>query len=178
MGLDQTLYRTTKKCYEAKLACAKLAEEYTRRIEEASSSDRWKGFMDGLPRDDFGHYDFDKFSKEQRKEVGNYRRMLRKTARDVGIELDKYRRPWFNPKAYGLTDEELDKPVAEWRNNWRLHNLIVQNILENKENDNLTPIYLTKEDCEKIVSAGFIEGFKDLIRLWDDDHKAFYWAWY
>ena len=178
MGLDQTLFRTTRKCREAKEAFAKLKAEYYRRVEELAASDRWRPFMESLPKDRFGGFDPGRCSPEQRRRVGVWRRELRRIAKAVGIGLDEHRRPRMDAKAYGLGDEDLDEPIWDWRKNWDLHMFIRENFLGEGEGDNLAAVYLTREDCERIVAAGFPEGFREALDRWDDGHEVFYWAWY
>ena len=178
MGLDQTLFRTTKKCKEAKIAWQKLELEYLAEVKELDATEKWKTLFETLPRNKYGYLDPKMTTSEQRKQIGVYRRTLRKIAKEVGIELTKNYRPWFNPSSYGLKEEELDEPIADWRKDWPLHKFIVDNFLEDKKNDNLVSIYLTKEDCEKIVAAGFVGGFQDALDRLDDEHEVFYWAWY
>ena len=178
MGLDQTLFRTTKKCKEAKIAWQKLEIEYLAKVKELDATEKWQTLFEILPRNQYGYLDQKKITPEQRKQIGVYRRTLRNIAKKCGIELNKNYRPRLNPSAYGLKDSELDEPIAEWRKNWTLHKYIVENFLEDKTKDNLIPIYLSKEDCEKIVSAGFGYGFQEALDRWDDEHTVFYWAWY
>ena len=178
MGLDQTLFRTTKKCKEAKIAWQKLELEYLAKVKELDATEKWQTLFEILPRNQYGYLDQKKITPDQRKQIGVYRRTLRKIAKEVGIELNKNYRPWFNPSSYGLKEEELDEPIADWRKDWSLHKFIVDNFLEDKENDNLVPIYLTKEACEKIVAAGYVGGFQEALRRWDDEHEVFYWPWY
>lgn len=178
MGMDQSLFRTTKKCHAAKIAFSKLRAEYEKKVAESYNSEAWKPFIESLPRDEFGHFANARFSAEQRKRVGVWRRGLHRIAKKAGIKLDKNRRPYLDRETYGLTDADMDDEIADWRKNWPLHKFIVENFLEDKENDNLIPIYLSKEECEKIVAAGFIEGFQEALRRWDEEHEVFYWAWY
>lgn len=178
MGLDQSLYRTTKKCHAAKIAFIKKRAEYNKRIDEVFNSDKWKPFMESLPRDKSGYFDTDKFTAEQRKMVGVWRRGLHRIAKEVGVKLNAQRNPYMDNETYGLTDADLDVEIAYWRKNWELHKFIVDNFLENKEEDNLVAVYLTKEDCQKIVDAGFGGGFQEAIDKWDDEHEVFYWPWY
>ena len=178
MGLDKVLYRTTKKCHAAKIAFSKLRAEYAKKVEELYTSKAWKPFIESLPRDEFGHFANDKFSAEQRKRVGVWCRGLHRIAKKVGIKLDKDRQTYLDKETYGLKDEDYDEEIYDWRKNWSLHTFIRDNFLEDKENDNLIPIYLSKEDCEKIVVAGFIEGFQEALDKWDEEHEVFYWAWY
>ena len=74
MGMDQSLFRTTKKCHAAKIAFCKLRAEYDKKVEEVYNSEAWKPFIESLPRDEFGHFANNKFSAEQRKRVGVWRR--------------------------------------------------------------------------------------------------------
>ena len=178
MGLDQSLYRTTKKCHVAKIAFGKLRAEYDKKVEELYNSEAWKPFMESLPRNEFGYYANDKFSAEQRKRVGVWLRGLHRIAKKVGIKLDKNRRPYLDNETYGLKDEDRDEEIYYWRKNYSLHKFIRDNFLEDKENDNLVSIYLSKDDCEKIVAAGFIGGFQEALDRWDDEHEIFYWPWY
>lgn len=178
MGLDQYLYRTTKKCHAAKIAFEKLRAEYNKKVEELYNSEAWKPFIESLPRDEFGHFAKDKFSAEQRKRVGVLRRGLHRIAKTVGIKLDKDRRPYLDNETYGLKDEDYDEEIYYWRKNYSLHIFIRDNFLEDKENDNLVAVYLSKEDCEKMVAAGCVEGFQDALDRWDNEHEVFYWAWY
>ena len=178
MGLDQTLFRTTKKCKAAKIAFGKLQEEFYNREKELLSSANWKPFIDSLPKNNFGQLDFGRFTSSQRKRLGIWRRNLHRIAKKIGIKLNEHRRPYMELSEYGLTEADLDEPIAEWRKDWPLHKFIVDNFLEDKENDNLVPIYLSKVDCEKIVAAGFVGGFQDALDRWDDEHEVFYWAWY
>ena len=178
MGMDQSLFRTTKKCHAAKIAFSKLRSEYNKKVEELYNSEAWKPFVESLPRDEFGHFENDKFSAEQRKRVGVWRRGLHRIAKEVGIKLDKNRRPYLDKETYGLKDEDYDEEIYYWRKNYFLHTFIRDNFLEDKEHDNLVEVYLSKDDCEKIVAAGFIGGFQDALDRWDDEHEVFYWPWY
>ena len=175
MGLDQRLYLTTKVLHEVKIAFQKKANEYSRRALELEATEKWKNFVASLPINRFGIIDTENFSKEEKKKIGVFKRHLRKIAKDIGIELTRCYRPKFT---CNLTDDKMDECIGEWRKNWELHKFIVDNFLENKKHDNLVDIYLTKEDCEKIVSAGFVGGFQNALDRLDDEHEVFYWAWY
>ena len=175
MGLDQRLFRTTKVLHEVKIAFQKKANEYSRRVSELESTEKWKDFLSSLPINRFGVIDPKYLSKEEKKKIGVLKRLLRKIAKDIGIELNRCYRPKFT---CNLTEDKLDECICDWRKCWRLHKFIVDNFLEDKEHDNLVDIYLSKEDCEKIVAAGFVGGFQNVLERWDDDHEVYYWAWY
>ena len=157
------MYRTTKKCHEAKIAYKKLRAEFFSKAKELEATSKWKTFIDGLPRNQSRYLEYKSFSPGQRKMTGIYKRALRKIAKEVGVDLNEHYMPQFNPEDWFLNEEDLDEQIMDWWNEQNLHRFIVDNFLEDKENDNLRPIYLSKEDFQKLVDAGYISGFQEAI---------------
>ena len=177
MGLDGYLYRTSKKRIEAQEQFGEIRKEYSKDIETLVSKPKWRSLMDSLPKDEFGHYDWKSYTKEQKIGMRNLRRAARRVAKKHGLCLDRALRPIFDLDKYGLTSDDDIEEIGYWRKNWDLHNYIIDNFGD-KEHDNLCEIYFSKVALEKIVNDGHVGGFANALERWDDDHVVYYWPWY
>ena len=179
MGLDQYLYRTSKRRVEATKKFNEIRKAYSADIDILMQKPKWKELFDSLPKNQFGHYDLDAFTPEQKKGCRNAQRAARRVAKKHGLVLDKGCRPIFNIEDFGLNyDDDGLEGIGYWRKNWHLHNYIIDNFWPDKDNDNLVEVYLTRNDLEKIVSDGYLGAFEDALRRWDDDYVVFYHPWY
>lgn len=179
MGLDQNLYRTTKKRKAAFERFDELCKEYGLCRIEMDNEDRWKDLFNGLPQnDEKTMYLAEKFTEEQKKALELYKEEVKKVAEKVGVRISEELIPQFIPSDFGLTEEDEDEELMYWRKNWELHNFIVQNF-GNPEDDNLVRIWLDKDAIDKIIEAGFdVDVFKRAKMGIDEDHVLYYWPWY
>jgi hypothetical protein len=180
MGLDQYIYRTTKKRWKAHLEFEKVCKEYDSLVEKLSSEKKWNDFTISLPKKENGGYDWDKFTDEQKKGISRYKRECRKIAKGLDMKLDDQLGPKFEDKKYGLNSrDDLVEEVMYWRKEWGLHKYIVDNFWKDKENDNLVNIPLRRKDIKKMI-ADRVEPdtFKAILKMLDKDHVVWYWPWY
>ena len=180
MGLDQYIYRTTKKRWKAHLEFEKLHKKYNGLVVKLESDTEWKKFLDSLPKKENGTYDFDKFTSEHKKGISRYKRECRDIEKKLGIKVNKELKPKFEDREYGLGKKS--DPVEEvmyWRKNYYLHKYIVDNFWKDKENDNLVNIPLRRKDIKKMI-ADRVEPdtFKAILKMLDKDHVVWYWPWY
>ena len=180
MGLDQYIYRTTKKRWNAHLDFDKLCKKYYSSVKKLEDRTGLQEFLNSLPRDEKFTLDKKRFSREQSRKISWYKRTFRSIAKDLGLKLDKNLAPKFESGKYGVTDKR--DPVEEvmyWRKEWGLHNYIVANFWKDKENDNLVEIPLRRKDIRKMISDRmFPETFEELLKGLDKDHVLYYWPWY
>lgn len=184
MGLDQYIYRTTKKRWKAHLEFKKLSEKYFGLVSKMEADIEWKKFLESLPRRENprydSDYDFDKFTKEHKNFISRYKKECRNIAKSIGMKVDKQLGPKFEDRKYGLSKEE--DPVDEimyWRKNWDLHKYIIDNFWPDKEHDNLVDIPLTRKDIKKMIKDGMEVGtFREILKELDKDHVVYYWPWY
>ena len=179
MGLDGHLYRTSKRRVEASNKFGEIRKTYSKDIEALVGKPKWKELMDSLPKNEFGYFDWESYTDEQKKGVRYLRRATRRVAKKHGLALDKDLRPIFNIEDFGLNhkDDSVDE-IGYWRKNWELHQYIIDNFWHDKDNDNLVDVFLTKSDLEKIVSDGWGDEFDDALKHWNDDYVVFYHPWY
>lgn len=178
MGLDGHLYRTSKRRVEASKKFGEIRKAYSKDIEALVGKPKWKSLMDSLPKNEFGHYDWGSYTKEQKVRMGNLRRAVHRVAKKHGLSLGQDLRPIFDGEQFGLDETDLLMELAYFDRDWDLHNYIIDNFWKDKEHDNLVEVYLTKDDVKKIVAAGYKEGFVEALSCWDDDHVVFYYPWY
>lgn len=180
MGLDQYIYRTTKKRWKAHLEFEELRKKYNGLVKKLESEKKWNDFIISLPKKEYGGYAFDNFTDEQKNGVSRYRRECRKIAKRLGLKVDKGLCPKFEDEKYGLSQE--NDPVEEimyWRKNWDLHKYIVENFWDDEEHDNLVNIPLRKCDIKKMINDHVeVETFKAIMKKLDKDHVIYYWPWY
>lgn len=179
MGLDGYLYRTSKRRVEAAKKFDEIRKAYSADIDVLLQKPRWKELFDSLPKNQFGRYDFDAFTPEQKKGCRNARRAARRVAKKHGLVLDKGCRPIFDIEDFGLNydDDDLEE-IGYWRKDWDLHNYLIKHFGD-PTNDNLVEVYLTKDNLKKIVADGYDDGtFSHALRCWNDDCVVFYHPWY
>jgi len=174
MGLDQTIYRTTKKRlyavqdYESKVEL--LHEWFDKFLAESA---------DTLPKDENGFYYEDKFTKEQAELFKNLRVKLSDKAKELGISVTKENTIFLDSSRYGLGEDDTFVSIANFSNEWLLHKFIVENFWSKDKRDNLIEIPLSKEALEKLIEAGFApETFRYCLSVLDDNHVIYYWPWY
>ena len=174
MGLDQTIYRTTKnrlaavQDYDSKV---KLLHEWFDKSYAESA--------DTLPKDENGFYDEGKFTKEQAELFKNLREKLGEKAKELGISVTKENTVFFDSDRYGLGEDDKLVSIADFRNEWPLHKFIVENFWDSSKRDNIVEIPLSKVALEKLIEAGFApETFRYCISVLDDNHVIYYWPWY
>ena len=183
MGLDQYLYRTTKETFNRRKEYRENVAKYESAVAEALNAEegKWGPFFDSLPKDEFGVYDFDKFTPEQERRRQEYASMVRQTkikfAKKFGLVLnDDSEFPDV------LQDDNLEtaEELYYWRKNWDLHNYIVEHFWNNdQEHDNCVDIPLGKEQLRELVKAGFDpDVFTQAYESLDDDHVVYYHPWY
>jgi hypothetical protein len=182
MGLDQYIYRTTKKRWNAHLEFEKLCKKYFGLVKKLEDEMEWEKFLGSLPKKENprydSDYDFEKFTRKQNGVISRYKRECRKIAKSLDLKLDGG--PKFQDKKYGLNskDDSVEE-VMYWRKEWGLHKYIVDNFWKDKENDNLVYIPLRRKDIKKMISDGvFPETFEELLGGLDKDHVLYYHPWY
>ena len=180
MGLDQYLYVATRETLNQRKEYNENVAGWEAAVEKALESDKtdWLALFDSFPKNEFGNYDFERFTPEQEKMRQRYISLMRRTkikfAKKFGLELDD------SEILYPVRPDDLDnaEELYYWRKNWDLHNYIVEHFWEDKENDNCVDIPLGKEQLKELVKAGFDpEVFTQAYDL-DDDLVVFYHPWY
>lgn len=180
MGLDQYLYRTTRETFNRRKEYDENVAKWEAATENALKADKtdWLAVLDSFPKDEYGGYDFGKFTPEQEKIRRQYVSLMRRTkvkfAKKFGLELDE---EYLEP----TLPDDLDsaEELCYWRKNWDLHNHIVEHFWEDKENDNCVDIPLGKEQLKELVKAGFDpDVFTRAYESLDDDHVVYYHPWY
>ena len=178
MGLDQYLYRTSKRRMEAVEKFDQLRAAFNEEGKALREKPKWKELMSSLPRNEFGYYDWKSYTKEQKVGVRNMVRAYRRLAKKHGLKLNSDYEPIFNIEDFGLNYEDDDlEEIGYWRKEWGLHNYII-NKFGDPNNDNLVEIYFSKVGLEMIVADGYGGPFKDALDRWDDDYVVFYHPWY
>lgn len=178
MGLDQYLYRTSKRRIEAGKKFEEMRQAYLKEGNALLDKPHWKEFLDSLPKTTAGHYDYSAMTKEQKKQNWNMRRAMRRVAKKHDLVLDKHLQPIFSDEYFGLTEADGCEEIGYWRKNWNLHKFIIDKFWADKENDNLVDVFLTRNDIERIIHHGYIGGFEEALSRWDDDYVVFYHPWY
>lgn len=179
MGLDQYLFRATKKRKDAIVKFKELCTQYRARVSELDKSERGKKLWDSLPWNEAHTYFENKdLTDEQIKEMEFFKEEYTRIANEIGIRIDSGFNPKFVPSDFGLTKKDDNYEIAYWRKEWELHNFIVQNF-GNPKDDNLVEVWLDKEAIQKIIDAGYFQKeFRRALKKLDDDHVVFYWPWY
>lgn len=179
MGLDQYLFRTTKKRMAARDEYVSLSREYSETVDSLLEEPKWKSVIDSLPKTAGGCLELGRMSPDQKKQWAKVRAACRMVAKKIGIAVGRGgTAPVFIPSAWGLTDEDKVEELAYWRKNWELHKYIIDNFWSDKEHDNLIEVFLTRKMLCKIVSDGYTEGFKQALDRWDENCVVFYHPWY
>lgn len=176
MGLDQYLFRTTKKRKDAIVKFRELCTQYRAKVAEFDKTDRAQNLMNALAgkRKD----EAVKVLAEQKDEIEFVKGEYRRIAEEVGIRIDEGFLPEFNPSEYGLTEKDNNRELAYWRKELPLHNFIIHHF-GNPKDDNLVEVWLDKEAMEKIIEAGYFqEEFRDAMTMLDEEHVVYYWPWY
>ena len=99
----------------------------------------------------------------------------------MNVRLDEYGEP--------IVDEVNGDEIGYWRKDWELHNYIIDNFWDDKENDNVVDIPLTKENVEQIIkwcSSGdnsmyneyTEETFKEALNAIKQGDVIYYHPWY
>ena len=180
MGLDQNLYRTTKKRWEAMKDYERRAEGYRKAVDEASEKEGWWQFLRELPRGVAGSYDREAFTGEQKARLDDIWSRCAAFANEAGVCVDVSGIwPVFDPERYNLGEEDTVEELCYWRKNWPLHEFIVNNFLEPGAEDNCVDIPLDRDAVMKIIDAGLgNESFgKALYHLATGD-VVYYHPWY
>lgn len=178
MGLDMYLYSTGHNHRRVKELAAARAKEFKAFAESLYESERYTDLAN-LPRNKFGYLDVDKFTKEQRSLLANFKAELIKKAHSLEGLLRRN-----VTYAYIVKKEESD-PVHEigyWGKEWPLHQFIIENFGD-KDHDNLTEVYLDEAALTKIIDHyKNYEDYSNPFRLARDIVKGggvvYYWAWY
>lgn len=176
MGLDQYLYRTTKKRKDAITKFRELCMQYRAKVAEFDKTERVQNLLNVLARRRKG--EAKEILAEQKDEIEFVKGEYRRIAEEVGIRIDEEFEPEFEPSDYGLTEKDNQRDLAYWRKEWPLHNFIIHNF-GNPQDDNLVEVWLDKEAMEKIIEAGYFqEEFRDAMTMLDEEHVVYYWPWY
>lgn len=179
MGLDQQLFRTTKKRKEATEKFNELSKQYRSCLRELEKQDRWQNLWDSLPlTEDKMRYDVARFTDEQKKEIECLKETAKHIAEGFGIHIDEATMPDFEPSDFGLTNDDVNVELAYFDRDWDLHNFIIDNFGD-KENDNLVEVWLDRDAVDKIIDAGFyVDVFTQARTMIDDNHVLYYYPWY
>jgi len=181
MGLDQYLYVATRETLNRRKEYQEKLVKYESAVGAALDAEecKWGPFFDSLPKNEYGVYDFDKFTSEQRKMRQRYLSLVRRTkkkfAKKFGLELDD------SEILYPVPPDDLEnaEELCYWRKNWDLHNYIVEHFWADKENDNCVDIPLGKEQLKELVKAGFDpDVFTQAYESLDDENVVYYHPWY
>ena len=179
MGLDQSLYLTTKRRKEAIEKFHGLRVQYMERVAKAENSKRAKTLFASLNKQDgFPNFDFEKLPDSLKNEIEFFKTKFRRIAKAVGIRIDEDFNPEFNPSDYGLTENDNLIELAYWRKEWGLHNYI-ESYYGDPKNDNLVEVWLDREAIENIIKARYFKNvFRRALKRIDDTHVIFYFPWY
>lgn len=181
MGLDQYLCKTTRETFNRRKTYNENVAKWESAVEAALNADKtnWLAVFDSFPKNEYGNYDFERFTPEQEKTRQRYLSLMRRTkikfAKKFSIELDDSEIP--DP----VRPDDLDnaEELYYWRKNWDLHNYIVEHFWDDKEHDNCVDIPLGKEQLKELADAGFDpEVFTQAYESLDDDHVVYYHPWY
>ena len=184
MGLDQYLCRTSKKNFDAIIEAKKLRDEFNSRFEKLYD-EKYKAKFDALPKDEYGYVYQENLTEEQKVVLSDLQNQYwadaRAIASEMNIRLDEFGEP--------IADEVSVDEIGYWRKDWELHDYIISNFWEDKENDNVVNIPLTKENVEQIIkwcSSGdnsmyndyTEETFKEALNAIKQGDVIYYHPWY
>ena len=159
MGLDQTIYRTTKKRLAA-------VQDYNSKLELLYD------WVDKLHDESADTLTKAELFKNLREKIGD-------KAKELGLSVTKENSVFFDSDRYGLGEDDTLVAIADFRKDWPLHKFIVDNFWDSSNGDNLVEIPLSKSALEKLIEAGFSpETFRYALSVLDDNHAIYYWCWY
>lgn len=185
MGLDQYLYRTSKKNFDALESARKLCEECNDRFDKLYD-EKYKKHYDAFPKDECGFIDKEQMNEEQKTNLSEIGKQvnedMKRIANELNVELNEYNEPIIEGVTHG-------SEIAYWRKDWELHNYIIDNFCKDKENDNVVDIPLTKENVEQIIKwcptgddplyMDYTEDtFKSALNMIEQGDVIYYHPWY
>lgn len=182
MGLDQGLYRTSKKNFDSLSSSKKLSYEFKSQVAKLYS-EKYKSRWESLPRDEYGDIDVQNLTNEQKDEFESMRKGFQSDrtsiASELNVRLDEYNEP--------IVDGDIGEEIGYWGKNWELHKYIIDNFWEDKEHDNVVDIPLTKENVEQIINWCTTgdnyddyteEIFKEALNAIEQGDVIYYHPWY
>lgn len=183
MGLDQYLYKTTKKERAIHEHNMSLEKTYNERVDKIWN-EKWKDILMKLPHDfNLWNIRWNEVTPEQQKQVDEYNAELEAIKKELG---------------YQKNEDEGGEEVQYWRKAWTIHEIIC-NVLNWGGCDNCERMYLTKDNIKKIIEeikkkeapkseydrwnpsnkSMDIEAFEEASKMLDDEEtEIFYYAWY
>ena len=172
MGLDQYLCRTSKKNFDAIIEAKKLRDEFNSRFEKLYD-EKYKAKFDALPKDKYGYVYQENLTEEQKVVLSDLQNQYwadaRAIASEMNIRLDELGEP--------IADEVSVDEIGYWRKDWELHNYIIANFWEDKENVEQIIMWCSSGD-NSMYNDYTEKTFKEALNAIEQGDVIYYHPWY